>query len=104
MSAWRHSWQGSAAPRSRTTYSDLERTAALRHLLCERHPESSAEAEGLTAMQLRDRLIAADPVETAWIARINAVRSPWGGCQLGKLFVKFHASQVHCLSVACIRC
>ena len=70
--------QGTQPPKVAHTYTEDERRAPLRALLAEARPDQDAgvneEVAGMSGTQLRDRLIALDPLERGWIARVNQVR------------------------------
>ncbi len=61
------------------TYTEDERREPLRQLLKEAMPDqdaaTSAEVADLSGTQLRDRLIAHNPLDKDWIARINEVQA-----------------------------
>jgi L-galactono-1,4-lactone dehydrogenase len=57
-------------------YDEQERAAPLRSLLHAAVPQrAEAELAGLSAMQLRDALIAQQPLSQAWIAKVNAAEA-----------------------------
>lgn len=61
----------------RRTYTEDERREPLRELLRQALPDQDAssneEVASLSGTQLRDRLIAHQPLDTDWIKRINQV-------------------------------
>lgn len=60
------------------TFTEDDKLAALRGLLKEAMPDQdaavNAEVAALSSTQLRDRLIAHNPLDKDWIVRINQVR------------------------------
>ena len=73
------------------TYTEDERREPLRELLREALPDQDAstneEVASLSGTQLRDRLIAHQPLDTDWIKRTNQVSTdcvlPLGPCLQG---------------------
>ena len=78
MRIWNHLWiamQGKKPPKVKKTYTEDERREPLRDLLCQALPDQDAstneEVAALSGTQLRDRLIAHEPLDTDWIKRVN---------------------------------
>lgn len=71
--------QGTKPPKLRRTFTEDDKLAALRGLLKEALPDQDAsvsdEVAALSSTQLRDRLIAHNPLDKDWIVRINQVRA-----------------------------
>ena len=67
-------------------HDEADATLPMRQLLLSRRPKSPAaaaaagqggaaeELEGLTASQLRDRLLALAPLDKAWVVKVNQAR------------------------------
>ncbi len=74
----------------RKTYTEDEKREPLRELLRQALPDQDAssneEVASLSGTQLRDRLIAHQPLDTDWIKRVNQVSKdgapPAGPCLL----------------------
>lgn len=73
--------QGYTAPKVKVAYSDDDRLNPLRELMTEvrQDQEGSEEVISLAATQLRDRLIAHNPLDRDWIARVNQVQESSSG-------------------------
>jgi hypothetical protein len=110
------SLQGTKPPKLEKTFTDDEKLGALRGLLKEAKPGQDAatneEVAALSATQLRDRLIALNPLNKDWIARINQVGTIcaclWNRPLSNLLAAGFHAYSLgpaaieHSLSRACV--
>ena len=86
--------QGKKPPKVKKTFTDDERREPLRELLREALPDQDAstseEVASLSGTQLRDRLIAHQPLDTEWIKRINQVSTA------GELY---YSDRVCCMAV-----
>ena len=72
-----HILQGTKPPKVDSGYSEDERREPFRELLREALPDQDAatneEVASLSGTQLRDRLIAHNPLDRDWIAQVNQV-------------------------------
>uniref|UniRef100_A0A061QTN3 L-galactono-1,4-lactone dehydorogenase n=1 Tax=Tetraselmis sp. GSL018 TaxID=582737 RepID=A0A061QTN3_9CHLO len=80
-SSWLPAWLGGAAATPKVAPSDLpeeEKTAEMRALLQDMKMEmSTKELMKQTAFQLRDELVARDPMNPEWIARVNRAEAEY---------------------------
>ena len=71
---WAKLWGGSGVPKQTTSAPRHESLAALRQLMLKAKPKlDKAELAELSVAQLRDELLACNPVNTDWVIQINRV-------------------------------